>query len=73
MNIYALFLSALLLFSVNGVYAESYRIDTTGGHASINFRIKHLLFTHFIRPTGQLQTTKLLSRVARLALFTIKQ
>ena len=42
MNIYSLLLSTLLLFSVNGVYAESYRIDTTGGHASINFRIKHL-------------------------------
>ena len=34
--------TVLLMLVFGSVSAESYRIDTTGAHASINFKIKHL-------------------------------
>ena len=33
---------SLLSNNIAGIHAESYLIDNTGGHASVNFRIKHL-------------------------------
>lgn len=36
------FLVLLILCTSNGLYADKYRIDTQGAHASINFKIKHL-------------------------------
>jgi polyisoprenoid-binding protein YceI len=39
---YVMLIATSVLFNLTGVYAESYLIDITGGHASINFKIKHL-------------------------------
>ncbi len=41
-KIYTLLIATLLMFIGTSISAESYRIDITGGHASINFKIKHL-------------------------------
>ena len=46
-------IAVLLLFTFNLVSAEPYRVDTSGAHASINFKIKHLGYSWL---TGRFNT-----------------
>lgn len=53
-NLLFIIISTLLTSSLS-VFAEEYRIDTEGAHASINFKIKHLGYSWL---TGRFNTFK---------------